>query len=381
MAGFHELAAAAIAGAFGFGMIWAILASFKPFLAEKMEVPEGRVGRWISAAQLTLIPFVFLSGLIVDYWGARGTLVAGSILAGLALFGLSLSRDVWMTWLSLAMTAAGASALSVGSIALLPAAFFGANAASANLGLVFVPLAALITGSLTALILGRLDIRRALSLMAIICLVPAFVVTVTPSAAFPQASDVADSSNVLGSPVLWLLSMAFLLYGLIEGALGSWAATYLAQLGFSERRAGLLVSGFWLIFIASRLVAAYLEYTLLPNGDSWIVILLAGLAAVTVGGLAGTRDGNHAILWLMLTGLTLGPIFPNLVGVLYRHFAEGEIGTAYGAMFLLGGAGSLLLPPVMSGYARRTSIRTALRLPTVISLILAGGSLVIALVK
>ena len=109
--------------------------------------------------------------------------------------------------------------------------------------------------------------------------------------------------------------------------------------------------------------------------------MLAGLAAVAVGGLAGTHDRNHAILWLMLTGLALGPIFPNLVGILYRHFAEGEIGTAYGAMFLLGGAGGLLLPPVMSGYARRTSIRTALRLPTVISLILAGGGLVIALAR
>jgi MFS family permease len=322
-----------------------------------------------------------LSGLIVDYWGARGILIAGSLLAGLALFGLSLSRDAWMTGLSLAMTAAGASALSVSSIALMPRAFFGGNAASANLGLVFVPLAALITGSLTPLILGRLEIRRALSLLALVCLVPAFVVTMTPSAAFPQAPDGSESTHALGDPVLWLLSLAFLLYGLIEGALGSWASSYLKQLGFSERRAGLLVSGFWLIFIASRLVAAFMEYSLVPNGDSWIVIFLAGLAAVAVGGLAGTRDGNHAILWLMLTGVALGPIFPNLIGILYRHFAEGEIGTAYGAMFLLGGAGSLLLPPLMSGYARRTSIRTALRLPTVISLVLAGGSLVIALVK
>jgi len=50
-------------------------------------------------------------------------------------------------------------------------------------------------------------------------------------------------------------------------------------------------------------------------------------------------------------------------------------------MFLLGAAGSLSLPPVMNAYARRTSIRTALRLPTVISLILAGGSLALALAK
>jgi hypothetical protein len=379
--GFHELAPAAIVSAFGFGMILAILGSLKPFLSEKMEIPEGRVGRWISATQLALIPFVFLSGLGVDHWGARGTLVAGSLLAGLALFGLSLSRVVWTTWISLSAVSAGASALSVGSIVLMPRAFLGANAASANLGLIFVPLAAIATGGLTPLVLRQLAMRRALSMLALICLVPAFAVTMTPSEAFVQASDLAESSKVLGNPVLWLVSLAFLLYGVVEGALGSWASSYLTQLGFSERRAGLLVGGFWLTFITSRLAAAYLEYSLLRDADSWIIIMLAGLAAVAVGGLAGTHHRNHAVLWLLLTGLALGPIFPNLVGILYRHFAEGEIGTAYGGMFLLGGAGSLLLPPLMSGYARRNSIRTALRLPTVISLILAGGSLALALAK
>src|SRR5207249_4268707 len=115
----------------------------------------------------------------------------------------------------------------------------GNNAASANLGLVFVPLAAITTGGLTPLVLRRLAMRRALSLLAVICLVPAFAVTMTPSAAFPQAGDLADSSKVLADPVLWLVSLAFLLYGPIEGAIGSWSSTYLAQLGFSELRAGL----------------------------------------------------------------------------------------------------------------------------------------------
>ena len=381
MIGFQELAPAAIVSAFGFGMILAILGSLKPFLSEKMEIPEGRVGRWISAAQLALIPFVFLSGLALDHWGARGTLVAGSLLAGLALFGLSLSRVVWTTWLSLSALTAGASALSVGSIVLMPRAFLGNDAASANLGLIFIPLAAITTGGLTPLVLRRLAMRRALSLLAVICLVPAFAVTITPSAAFPQAGDLADSSKVLADPVLWLVSLAFLLYSSVEGAIGSWSSTYLTQLGFSEVRAGLLVGGFWLTFIISRLVAAYLEYSQVRDAEPWIIIMLAGLAAVAVAGLAGTRDRNHAVMWLLLTGLVLGPIFPNLVGILYRHFAEGEMGTAYGGTFLLGGAGSLSLPAVMSAYARRTSIRTALRLPMVISLILAGGSLALALAK
>ena len=55
MIGFQELAPAVIVSAFGFGMILAVLGSLKPFLSEKMEIPEGRIGHWISAAQLALI--------------------------------------------------------------------------------------------------------------------------------------------------------------------------------------------------------------------------------------------------------------------------------------------------------------------------------------
>jgi MFS family permease len=381
MTGFHETAPAAIACAFGFGIILGILCSLKPFLSEKMEIPEERVGSWISAAQMAIIPFTFLSGLMADYWGARGALVAGSLLAGLAFFGLSLSRDVWTTWLSLGVTAAGAAALSVGAIVLMPGAFLGNNGASASLGLLFVPLAALTAGGLTPVILGQLALRRALSVLAIFCLVPAFAVTMTPSEAFPQAAGPGDLSKVLGDPFLWLISLAFLLYIPLEGALGSWASTYLMQMGFSERRVAVLVNGFWWTFIGSRVGAAFLEYRYVRDAEPWIIITLAFLGAVAVGGLAGTHHRAHAIFWLLLVALAMGAIFPNLVGILYRHFHEGEIGTAYGASFMLGSAGSLLLPPVLSTYARRTSLRTAFRLPILLCLLLAGGGLALALAK
>jgi hypothetical protein len=341
---------------------------------------------------LALIPFVFLSGIVTDQCGWRVALVAGSLLAGLGLFGLSVGRDVWMTWLCLTGMASGASALSVGAIAIMPRAFLGTNAASANLGLVFVPLGALITGGLAPFILSRLGMRPAVNLLAVVCLLPAFVVTLTPSEAVvsgqwpvasPQERDFSSLATnhwpLATSPILWLISLAFLLYSPLEGSLGSWAAAYLAQAGLSERRVGWWVGGFWLAFTVSRLGAAYMEYRYLAGAEAWVIITLASLAAVAIGGLAGTHHRAHSAMWLLLIGLLLGPIFPNLVGILYSQFGAGEVGTAYGVMFLLGGAGGLLLPPVMSTYARRTSLRAALRLPILISILLAGGGLAIAL--
>jgi fucose permease len=207
------------------------------------------------------------------------------------------------------------------------------------------------------------------------------VATLTSAEAFHVQAVEGSSTGIWSSTVLWLVAFAFLLYCSLEGSLSSWASSYLAQLGYTERRAGLLVGSFWFAFIASRLGAAYFEYYYVDGGEPWVLITLACLTAVAIAGLAGTRHRPHAVLWLLLIGLVLGPVFPNLIGILYRHFGEGEMGAAYGAMILIGGAGSLIFPPIMNAYADRTSLRVALRLTTVISILLAGGSLVLALVK
>jgi len=307
--------------------------------------------------------------------------VAGSLLAGLGLFGLNFCRDAWMTWISLAVTAVGSASQISGAIVLMPGAYFGNNAASANFGLVFCSLGGLIAGSLAPLPLEKLNFRRALSILAVVCLIPAFVAALSPSEDLQSAPTESGTAELWTSPVLWLVGLAFLLYCPLEGSLSTWATDYLKQLGFSERPAGWLVGGYWFTFVASRLGAAFFEYYFVRTGEPWVLITLASVAAVAIGGLAGTRQRGHSILWLLLIGLVLGPIVPNLIGILYRHFGEGEIGTAYGTVILMGGGGSLIFPPFMSAFAARTSLRVALRLPTVISILLAGGGLALALSK
>jgi MFS family permease len=379
MTAFPDLAPAASASAFGFGFVMAVLGSIKENLSETLRVPHDRIARWLSTIYILLIPLIFIAGIVADRWGARGTLIGCGLLSGLGFFGLALCRERWTTWLSLSVIALGAAALNVGAILLLPHAYFGHNAASANLGLVFWSLGGLTAGSLAPVIFSRLEFRRALSLIAVICLVPAFFVMLTPAETFPPTSSGPDLGVIWSSLLFWSLALAFLLYCPVEGFLGEWSSTYLTQLGFSERRAGLFLSIFWFTFVASRLVAACFQYYYVHDAEPWVVIVLSCLAAIGVGGLAGTRERLHAVLWLVLVALSLGPILPNLIGIIYRGFGDGEIGAAYGSMMLIGGAGSLVMPPIMNAYVRRTSLRKGFRLPTMISILLAGGSLVLAL--
>ena len=81
---------------------------------------------------------------------------------------------------------------------------------------------------------------------------------------------------------------------------------------------------------------------------------------------------------MLLLGLCLGPIFPTLSGiVVHRHPAEP--GSAFGAFFALGAVGSLVIPPVIGAYARKTNIQRALRIPMVLGLVLAAASMVLGL--
>jgi fucose permease len=271
----------------------------------------------------------------------------------------------------------------------MPEAFFKDNpAASSNLGNVFFGLGALVTPALAEVLIRRAGFRRTMILLALFCLALTVVTILTPAGAFPSRATPeelptqhADVGKILSDPVLWLTGLVFLLYGPLEGAMGTWATTYLTELGYREGRAALLLSGFWLTFLAARLMTAiWLQQGVLPeDSEPWVILVLALVAAVALGNLAGTHKRGSAGAGLLLVGAAFGPIFPTLVGILFKHFEPYQRGTAYGAMFAIGATGSLFLPPLIGAYARRTSVRKALRIPAVVALLLAAAVLLLAL--
>lgn len=384
MIGFQTVTAVTIAGAFATGMGLALLGSVKLFLAKRLEIGEARVGGLLSALNLALIPMMLVSGLLIDGLGVKGVVLAGSLLTGGAVFGLALSRSYTGALGAILLAGTGIACLSSGSSVLMPKAFFPGNpSAAVNLGNVFFGLGALVTPLLADLIIRTLGYRRAMGLLAAACLLPALCAALTGRGAFDVPGQQGDLWAVLRNPILWLAGLAFLLYGPLEGSLGTWATTYLTDLGIRERRAAWLLSGFWLTFLAARLVTALLqEHGLLPkDSEPWLLVGLALASAVVLGNMAGTHQPGSGALGLLLVGVFFGPIFPTLVGILFKHFPPHAHGTAFGAMFAIGATGSLFLPPLIGAYARRTSVRRAMRIPVVVALALGAVTLFLGLAR
>src|SRR5262249_49966093 len=169
---------------------------------------------------------------------------------------------------------------------------------------------------------------------------------------FRTAQTSQDLGPLFSDLRLWLAGLVFFLYGPLEFAVGTWTTTYLIDHGYRERRAAWLLSGFWLMFLAGRVLMAFLQDRgMLPeNGDVFVIPILGFLAAVTVGNLVGAPANRKAGWGFLVLGLILGPIFPTLVSIVLK--LGHPPGTAYGTMFAIGSLGSLVLAPLIGLYAR-----------------------------
>jgi fucose permease len=383
MTGNYGVMAVTITGALVCGMMLALLGGLKLALAKRLELGEGRVGALLSVLNLALLPMVLLCGVVLDRWGTRAVMILGSLVLCLAVLALGarLSRNGALV--AVLAAGLGGAAVATASMVLMPRAFFpNQPSASLNLGNVFVALGALVGAALTDVLLRTMDLKRALGLFAFVCLVPGV------AAAVPRNLDVASHSHASLAALLnpsavslWMAGLVFFFYAPLEASVSVWATSYLTELGHDERRAGRLLAGFWAAFLASRLLVALAQHAgWLPQAaDGWVLVVAALLAAVVLGNLAGTANRNNAPIALVLLGLLLGPIFPTLLGVVFRSSPEEQWGTAFGSVFALGSLGALLLAPVVGVAAHRRSVQAALRVPMLLALLLTAVALVFAL--
>jgi fucose permease len=375
MGGFQPITAVAISGAFVFGIVLALLGSIKLSLAKRLQISETQVGMLLSALNLALVPMMLLSGVLIDWWGVRAVLILGSVLVCVAVYGLTLRKTFRWAVAAILLVGLGAAAVSAASVVLMPRAFYeGRNdliGAALNLGMAFFALGALVTPALVDTLLRRIEFARTLALLAILCLVPALLAAATP---IPGEAHGANLSGVLQDRYLWLAALVFFLYAPLEASVGAWATTFLMEVGHQERRAAWLLSGFWLTFLASRLLAALL----LIQASSWVIFALAMLAAVVLGNMSSGSTRERARLELLVLGAVLGPILPTLVGLVFAHFPH-QHGTAYGAMFALGSLGSLVMCPAIGWWVRHHAVAQSLRIPMFIALGMGAAALVLGL--
>ncbi len=381
MTGMPMMTAATISGAGIFGMMLALLGRLKLAVARRVPAEEGAIRRWLLALHIALIPFVLLSGVLTDTFGARPILVAGSVLLAIALIGLSLRPSYPHAIASMLLAGFGAAALGTASTVLMPRAFSAEEESSAalNLGYVFIALGALLTPVFTDILLEKFELRRTLAALALLALAPAFLGVLPGSGDWQITTRHSDPSALFAEATCWSAALVLFFYAPLEAAISLWAFTLLVERGKQEHEATGLLSGFWAAFMASRLLVAVAQH--MDFLSEWwyhsLIVLSPLLAAVLLGNLAGASHRARPFAGLVLLGLLLGPVLPLLLGLVFRAAPE-EQGTAYGLVFAAGSLGTVLLAP-FAKLRSQPPLLAALRLPIFLALLVAATALVMVM--
>jgi len=159
---------------------------------------------------------------------------------------------------------------------------------------------------------------------------------------------------LLGDPIVWLCCLAFFCHVPIEAAVATWATTLMTDKGTSERIASGFLSGFWLMFMASRLITAL---TLPEGADTILIVVMAALTTALTLGIVVSRTKSMTCALVVIAGAILGPIFPTLIAILLGHVQPNLHGRAVGVFFCIGGIGWTVIPLLIGAYAKRTSVQ------------------------
>ena len=362
------------------GFLLALPGALRPTLLERPGI-AGRYAQLLPAAvRLLLVPLMLATALLIDKWVVSTVLVAGGLLAALAL--VSVERGgAFGSFASFAGTAAmlagAAAALFNASIVVMPQAFFPGHAARAiNLGFIAIAVGALAAPGLLRLLLRRLDLNKTLLVLAFACLIPAALVACTPSEQLVLAPVAPVQGDVIRDPRIVLLFLATALAFPLEAFLGPWVRRFAREHSHVPGAAMALGAGFWLAFLGSRLAAA----VMLPESwAAWLVLVLTMLAAITLGNLMGAYAPGSAGVALLITGACCGPLVPTLLGLVVQS-NPGEIGPVVGLANAGGALSTVMVAPWVDASRPGSTTRTAMRAAMALAVLLMAPALVLALI-
>jgi len=259
--------------------------------------------------------------------------------------------------------------------------FTGSNLGDAlfGAGAFFCPL-------LIVLLERRIGFDKGVTIIALLALLPfglAFGLDLGGGELKGQVGKAFEGfGQLLRDKTVWLLGLTLLCWVVIESGTAGWATTLVKESrstsggqsdATSDRTAARALSAFWLCFMGSRLLTAFLIHDAqissaeLVRITQRLQITIAILAVLAMVGLAVVRSRGLVIVIVVCAGFIFGPFFPNMIGQLFTHLGASNqmawAGRAVGMLFACASVGWTLLPAAMGFVARDRGIRRAFLLP------------------
>jgi MFS family permease len=342
-----------------------------PAIKASLGLSDGELGTALVGLAIGLVIGTRTAGAPIDRFGSRPMMLAGfPVLAGtLLLPGLAGSGATLFGALLVLGIVSGALDVAMNAQGIEVERRLGRPILSGLHGLWSVGLG---IGAGVAAIAAALDVDplEHFAVVAVVLALASVVLLRGLLAADPPAADVAERAQV---PVHWTLPLVLL--GVIafcsfvgEGSASDWSAVYMTQeLGTSEALGAVAFAAFAVTMAVARFgtdpLRGRLDNVVLVRGGSLIAAAGLGLALLIHEPAAG-------IVGFALLGLGLAPVVPiafSAAGALDPR-ATGRL---VSRVATLGYVGSVAGPIMIGWLAEATSLRTALGLVVLLSLVIA----------
>jgi MFS family permease len=317
-----------------------------------------------SLSSLVLAAVLIPIGGVVDRYGSRVVLIAGGIVSGLSLFGLTWVRQPWQLDLVLGVGFGVALALTSVQVGATSIANWFVRRRGAALGWlsVFMGLAVPVCVPIINQLILWYGWRIAVDILA-----AAFLALIIPVAIFVRhrpedvglhpdgdgspsqddhgsAAEVGFQSAIAGRG-FWILSIASILPAIAWGIVNTQQIAYMVGIGFASAFAAGIVSVAGLASLPGRFV---LNAAADWFGPKLILIILIALQAVGILVLINAASWVGLLCYSILYGVSTGSAFGvrnAWLGGLFGRKAFGAITALHGTMIYVGGA----IGPVTGG--------------------------------
>ena len=318
-------------GTSSFGVVW-------PSLADEFGRSTGELGYVTLAYGAGYTVASSLSGRMAARAKFGSVLIGAALIAAGALTALAMSPG-WITFL-VAATVLGASG---GQIDAATNTYVAVRHGSRAMGFIHGAFGiGTIVGPLvvTALLYLGLSWRIAFAVLAVGQL--AYAAGLWAYARSVEvAADPPRTSPTRSATLGWSITFFFLYAGLASG-LGTWAFTYLTEEGgLSETAGGLVVTGYWMGFTASRLllgaVGRHVDPTRLSRWSAAVTVAAVGIFwwAPTIG---------VGVVALVFAGFAHGPLFPLQMLLTAQRFGASAAATFVGFQIAAANVGGAIVP-------------------------------------
>jgi fucose permease len=342
-----------------FGVTLTSLGAVLPPLIVRYGLERSDAGSLLAVMSLGILAGSLVFGPVVDRYGYRPVLVAGTVGVGLGLAAISWTPTKVALTPAMLVFGFGGGLLNGATNALVADITpEGRGSGLALLG-VFFGIGALGMPLVLGVLLQWATYTMIVGGMALLVIAPLvdFVVVPFPPPKQAQGFPLGRVGALLGDSTLLLVGIMLFVQSGMEITLGGWSAQYVREvLGLSEERSILLLSLFWVGMVVARLALSRLLRFL-----SAAIVYPAFLAVALAGAvmLLGLPSPVAAGAGLFLLGFGLAAGFPVLLGFLGGLY-DDLTGTAFSAVFVMALLGGSALPYVTGVLGDRHGLRASL---------------------